>query len=113
MNQRFIAQSFPVVLAWVYDKWKYYPGSLYLGAASIILSCVVMLYPWHVVRRQRSKDIPLPRNQVEYTDTEMNRTDSPSALKNRSFVSMESVHSYVSLFSYTTAIEPSFSILCT
>ena len=81
--------------AWVYDTWKNYSLSLYVGSIVIFLSCVIMLYPWYNVRVQRLKQEHLNEGKMDKMEKQIeeNQKEPLSKLKKQLFISLESLHS--------------------
>ena len=85
--------GFLVFVAWLYDETKYYPGSMFLGLGFIILSCIVMVYPWYFLKCGCLKNSP--SCDMDMNEMELKTNDSILALKKQVFNSMESLHSTV------------------
>ena len=54
------------VTGWLYDWSEYYPGSLFLGGATVIISSIVMVYSW--LRTGRNKDYLKDETQLPVDD---------------------------------------------
>ena len=75
----YISETISSFAAWVYDTWKNYSLSLYVGSIVIFLSCVIMLYPWYNVRVQRLKQEHLNEGK-DGQDGKTNRSKSEGAI---------------------------------
>ena len=42
-------------LGWLYDALQSYPPSFYLGGVAVVLSAIIILFPWFFTRDKPSK----------------------------------------------------------
>ena len=44
-----------MLVGWLYDALQSYPPSFYLGGVAVVLSAIIILFPWFFTRGKPSK----------------------------------------------------------